>query len=133
MSAASEKEIVIRLSTYDFALPAGHENVVIEGDSRTIKLLAAGGARGSTFELRGSSDQPDKIIYEVGTKLEDEPGGAYPIPAIQEEIQRLIDAYIALGGQQTDVTAWAEGSGYRQHLAFLRGKVRGLARPTQAD
>lgn len=132
MSTRPGQEIVIRLSTYDFALRTGQDHAVIEGDPRKIKL-GAGGKRGSTFELIGVSSEPDETIYEVGNKLEDEPDGPYPIPAIQEEIQRLIDAYVGLGGDQGDVTAWAEGSGYRQHLAFLRKKVRALRSTNHGD
>lgn len=125
------KETVVRAPGADWAfhLPERH---TIEVSDDVVALATP--LEGSTYELRGMEEVDDEVVVRLGAELgrhgppssrpEVAEARGYPLPAIQEEFERLRGRWKQAGLPEQEFNAYPQGATHEDQLRALRRKLR---------
>jgi hypothetical protein len=117
---------------WGFRLPPQHTLTV--NQALGLAYLATPGY-GSGYRLDRFEETEGEVRIHIGAATNDAHAigvgrvpdlRAYPFPRIQDELQRLTTELVNLGGSQQEASAWAQGTSYDSHTAWLRARIREL-------
>gem|GEM_PF-3419828 len=127
------KETVVRRhgSDWSFTLPEQH-SIRIDHQKGWVRLGTPSG--GSTFLLNGLDETDGEAIVSLG----DEVAGAgpvsvgpivsdargYPLPEIQDELERLRARWVRAGYPEHEFNAYSQGSTHEDQLRRIRARLR---------
>jgi hypothetical protein len=128
-----EREIVVRRpgADWSFTLPDQH-TIDVDQDARLVSLGAP--MQGSVFELAGVEQTDEESIVLLGAELgrHGPPGtgpkvpkvAGYPLPEIQDELDRLRARWDRAGLSPQEFGAYAPGSSHEDQLRRIRRQLR---------
>lgn len=122
-------------ANWSFTLPEGH-TIEIEDDVVTLRAMPHASSR---YRLERVEETDEERIVHLG-RLHARSGGppkpeitrpeGYPLPEIQDEIERLRTRWRDAGLPEQGFTAYGEGETHEEHLREIRRTLRASPTPS---